>query len=101
MEDCNLNWTPDAKTPLIKDEDSFDMTEAWNYRSISGMMLYLVINTHLLTLLVCMELETLMIPSVLSLELDAYSPLEVAICFVSPSCTLTLPSAQVKLSSMP
>ena len=47
MKDCNPNWIPAAKTPLSKDEDSLDMTEAWNYRSVVVMMLYLTIYTRL------------------------------------------------------
>jgi hypothetical protein len=46
MTDCNPNWTPASTTPLGSDPDGEPMDEAWNYRSIIGMLLYLTPNTR-------------------------------------------------------
>jgi hypothetical protein len=46
MQDCNPNRTPSTKEALGMDADGEDMTEAWNYRSVVGMLLYLSTNTR-------------------------------------------------------
>jgi hypothetical protein len=47
MQSCNPGLNPTLQHALGSHPDSPDMTEAWNYRSIVGMMLYLSGNTHL------------------------------------------------------
>ena len=46
MEDCNPNWTPASTTALGSDPEGEPMTDAWNYRSVVGMLLYLTTNTR-------------------------------------------------------
>ncbi|KAI2508990.1 hypothetical protein MHU86_5366 [Fragilaria crotonensis] len=46
MSDSNYNWTPAAQAALGIDPDGSPMTEAWSYRSIVGMLLYLSTNTR-------------------------------------------------------
>ena len=43
---CNPNWTPVSSTPLGSNPYGEPMDEAWNYRSIIGMLLYLTTNTR-------------------------------------------------------
>ncbi|CAJ1940544.1 unnamed protein product [Cylindrotheca closterium] len=45
MTDCNPNQIP-ATGPLGKDPDGEPMNEEWNYRSIVGMLMYLLTNTR-------------------------------------------------------
>ncbi len=46
MSDSNYNWTPAAQAALGIDPDGPPMEEAWSYRSIVGMLLYLSTNTR-------------------------------------------------------
>ena len=46
MEDCNMKYTPAEKDPLCKDMDGDPCCENWDYRSIVGMILYLVGSTR-------------------------------------------------------
>ena len=46
MEEYNPKFTPADKVSLIKDEDGEPCREAWEYRSIVGLMLYLTGNTQ-------------------------------------------------------
>ena len=46
MEHCNIKFTPVDKVPLAKDLDGNQCCEEWEYRSIVGMLLYLVGNTR-------------------------------------------------------
>jgi hypothetical protein len=46
MSDSNFNWTPAAQAALGTDPDGPPMEEAWSYRSIVGMLLYLSTNTR-------------------------------------------------------
>ena len=46
MEDCNSNRTPTTKEALGSDESGPPMEDAWNYRSVVGMLLYLSTNTR-------------------------------------------------------
>ena len=46
MEDCNIKFTPVDKEPLDKDLDSDPYCEAWEYRSIVEMPIYLAGITH-------------------------------------------------------
>ena len=45
MEDYNLKYTPAEKDPLCKGIDGDSCCENWEYRSIVGMVLYLVGST--------------------------------------------------------
>ena len=47
MEDCNHKYTLADKDPLCKDVDGASCCEDWDYRSIVGIMLYLVGSTRL------------------------------------------------------
>ena len=42
LEDANDNWLPTTQVALGSDEDGAPMKEKWNYRSIVGMLLYLL-----------------------------------------------------------
>ena len=46
MTDCNSNRTPTTKEALASDEKGEPMEDAWNYKSIVGMLLYLSTNTR-------------------------------------------------------
>ena len=46
MEDCNPNWTPASSAALGADLEGEPMNEAWSYRAICGMLLYLSTNTR-------------------------------------------------------
>jgi hypothetical protein len=46
MTDCNPKWTPASTTPLGSNPDGEPMDEAWNYRSVIGMLLHLTANTR-------------------------------------------------------
>ena len=46
MEDCNSNRTPCTKEALASDDAGEPMEDAWNYRSVVGMLLYLSTNTR-------------------------------------------------------
>ena len=46
MEDCNLKYTAAEKDSLCKDETGVPCCENWDYRSIVGMLLYLVGSTR-------------------------------------------------------
>ena len=46
MEDCNPNWSPAATMALGADKDGEPMNEAWSYRAVCGMLLYLSTNTR-------------------------------------------------------
>ena len=46
MKDCNPNKVPAAKLTLGSDPDGPRMKDAWNYRSVVGMLLYLTTNTR-------------------------------------------------------
>jgi hypothetical protein len=46
MENCNPNWVPAAKEGLGIDPDGEPMEEAWNMKSIVGMLLYLSTNSR-------------------------------------------------------
>ena len=41
MKDCNSNRTPTTKEALGSDDSGEPMEDAWNYRSVVGMLLYL------------------------------------------------------------
>ena len=46
MEDCNPNSLPAATVALGSDKEGEPMEEAWSYRAICGMLLYLSTNTR-------------------------------------------------------
>lgn len=46
LEDGTEKSTPTEKTPLGKDKDGQQRQEAWNYRSMIGMMMYLATNSR-------------------------------------------------------
>ncbi len=46
MSDCNPNSTPTTLHTLGSNKEGQPMTEAWNYRAICGMLLYLSTNTR-------------------------------------------------------
>ena len=46
MKDCNSNRTPTTKEALGSDDSGEPMEDAWNYRSVVGMLLYLSTNTR-------------------------------------------------------
>ena len=46
MENCNPNSIPTTQTPLGADKTGPPMDDAWNYRGICGMLLYLSTNTR-------------------------------------------------------
>jgi Reverse transcriptase (RNA-dependent DNA polymerase) len=46
LTDCNPNWVPAAPSALGRDPDGPRSTEAWNYKSIVGMLLYLSTNSR-------------------------------------------------------
>ena len=46
MSDSNYNWTPANQVALGIDPEGSPMQEAWSYRSIVGMLLYLSTNTR-------------------------------------------------------
>ena len=46
MEECNPNKTPTQGGALAMDPEGEHMTDAWSYRSIVGMLLYLACNTR-------------------------------------------------------
>ena len=46
LEDCKPNWMPTSQVTLGSDPNGPDITEAWSYPSIIGMLLYLCTNTH-------------------------------------------------------
>lgn len=46
MEDCNPNSLPASLAALGADKDGEPIDEAWNYRAIVGMLLYLSTNTR-------------------------------------------------------
>ena len=46
MKHYNIKLTPADKVPLAKDPDGDQCCEEWEYRSIMGMLLYLVRSNH-------------------------------------------------------
>lgn len=46
MNECNPNKTPSTREALGSDPEGKDMDEAWNYRSVVGMLIYLSTNTR-------------------------------------------------------
>ena len=45
LEDCRASSTPANKETLGTDKDGLPASEAWNYRSVVGMLLYLASNS--------------------------------------------------------
>jgi hypothetical protein len=46
LQDCNPNHTSALQACLGIDPDGEPMDELWNYHSIAGMLLYLLVNKH-------------------------------------------------------